>query len=361
MPKTLVVCCDGTWQTPDQNAGPTNVTKMARAIQPLNDQGGPQVVFYDEGVGTGNRLDRLIGGAIGRGLGENVQQAYRFLALNYEDGDTICLFGFSRGAYTVRSVAGLVALVGLLHKGDLEYMPQVWEYYRTIPTKRDPATMLGRERARQPLIDLVGVWDTVGSMGIPGNVLGGIGRSKHQFHNVMLSPKIRHAYQALAVDERRGNFQPAIWDTQEVTPEQQVEQVWFAGGHGNVGGGIGKAADRDDQAALSDIAFLWMIEKARPLLTFDENYVQTKTKQMTQKTLCGFIDDQAKRGIWRALPKHVRMLGSDPSEAVHPSTVWRLDHANEYDDAAAPFIPYPYRPPNLIKWLVGQGKWPRQA
>lgn len=358
MPKTLVMCCDGTWQTPDQDAGPTNVTKIARAIQPRNEQGDPQLVFYDEGVGTGNRVDRLIGGAIGRGLGENVQQAYRFLALNFEDGDTICLFGFSRGAYTVRSVAGLIALAGLLDKGDLEQMPRVWEHYRTPPNKRDPAALPARQRARQPMIDLVGVWDTVGSMGIPGNLLGRFGRSQHEFHDVMLSPKIRHAYQALAVDERRGNFQPAIWDTGEATPGQKVEKMWFAGGHGNVGGGIGKVADREDHAALSDTAFLWMIDKARPLLTFDENYVRTRARLMTQETLCGFIDDQAKRGIWRALPKHVRKLSSDPSEEVHPSTEWRLHHAGEYKDSTMPFIPFPYRPKNLIEWLTKKDRMP---
>jgi len=359
MPKTLVVCCDGTWQTPDQDAGPTNVTKMARAILPRNAAGDPQLVFYDEGVGTGNRLDRLVGGAIGRGLGDNVQQAYRFLALNHEAGDTICLFGFSRGAYTVRSLAGLVGLVGLLHKGDLEYMPAVWEYYRTPPDKRDPATVPGRGRARTPMIDLVGVWDTVGSLGIPGNVLGRIGRKKHEFHDVMLSPKIRHAYQALAVDERRGNFQPAIWDTRKTAPDQQVEQVWFAGGHGNVGGGVARLPDRDDYSALSDVAFLWMVEKASPLLAFDPDYVRAKARQMTPETLCGVIDDQAKRGIWRALPKHVRKLGGDPSEAVHPTAEWRLGHAAEYKGTATPFIPFPYRPKNLIEWLTGQGKWPR--
>jgi uncharacterized protein (DUF2235 family) len=359
MPKTLVVCCDGTWQTPDQDAGPTNVTKMARAIQPRNERGDHQLVFYDEGVGTGNRLDRLIGGAIGRGLSENVQQAYRFLALNYEDGDAICVFGFSRGAYTVRSVAGLVALAGLLHKGDLEYMPQVWEHYRTFPDDRKAGTLPARERARYPMIDLVGVWDTVGSLGIPGNVLGRIGRRKHQFHDVMLSSKIRHAYQALAIDERRGNFQPAIWDTTMTTPEQKVEQVWFAGGHGNIGGGISKVSGRDDHTALSDMAFLWMIEKVRPLLAVDEGYVRTKVRQMNQDTLCGFIADQAKSGIWRVLPKYVRKLGGDPSEAVHPSTEWRLNHSGEYKKTQSPFIPFPYRPVNLIDWLIGQGKWPR--
>ena len=87
MPKSLIVCCDGTWNRPDQGGGPTNVTKMARAINPRNKKGEPQIVYYDEGVGTGNSVDRYLGGSLGIGLGDNVEQAYRFLALNYEPDD----------------------------------------------------------------------------------------------------------------------------------------------------------------------------------------------------------------------------------------------------------------------------------
>ena len=140
MAKTLIVCCDGTWKKPDQSGSPTNVTKMARAILP-SAKGRPQLIYYRSGVGTGNLVDRVAGGLFGVGLGENVQEAYRFLALNFEPGDLIIMFGFSRGAYTVRSVAGLVSLVGLLRKGALEKMPDVWDYYRTPAEKRDPAAI----------------------------------------------------------------------------------------------------------------------------------------------------------------------------------------------------------------------------
>src|SRR5690349_19334729 len=105
--KKLVVCCDGTWNWPDQEQ-PTNVIKTVRAVQSTDREGNPQIVYYHEGVGTqGGRVRRIMDGALGTGLSQNVQQAYRFLADNYADGDQIFLFGFSRGAYTVRSLAGL--------------------------------------------------------------------------------------------------------------------------------------------------------------------------------------------------------------------------------------------------------------
>ena len=226
MAKRLIVCCDGTWNKPDQGGGPTNVTKMARAILPRRADGELQLVYYDEGVGTGNSLDRFVGGAFGIGLGANVQQAYRFLALNYEPGDLILMFGFSRGAYTVRSLAGLVSLVGLLRKGDLDQMPTVWHYYRTKPEDRQRDFIDGRWIGeRRPEVDLIGVWDTVGALGIPGNFLSRIGRRRHEFHDVTLGRKIRRAYQALAIDERRKSFAPAVWDTAEAQPGQVVEQA----------------------------------------------------------------------------------------------------------------------------------------
>ena len=106
--KRLIVCCDGTWQKL-ANSCPTNVVKIAQAIKPVASDGTPQIVFYDEGIGTGDEINRITGGAFGWGIDQNIQDAYRFLCLNYEAGDEIYLFGFSRGAYTVRSLAGLLA------------------------------------------------------------------------------------------------------------------------------------------------------------------------------------------------------------------------------------------------------------
>ena len=115
MSKRIVISSDGTWNRPDQK-NPTNVIKMARAILPTAPDGKCQVVFYDQGVGTGKRLDRWLGGAFGQGLEKNVEDAYRFLMHNYDEGDEIYLFGFSRGAFTARSTVGMIRNSGLLHK-----------------------------------------------------------------------------------------------------------------------------------------------------------------------------------------------------------------------------------------------------
>lgn len=347
--KTLVICCDGTWNSPDQKGRPTNVTKMTRAILPRKADGRTQLVYYDEGVGTGNLTDRVVGGALGIGLGKNVQEAYRFLALNFEPGDEIVMFGFSRGAFTVRSLAGLVNLVGLLHKGDLDHMDDIWSYYRTKPSERTPDLLYGAERIaeRQPGIDLLGVWDTVGALGIPGNLLGRIGRRRYEFHDVTLGPKTKRAYQALAIDEHRRTFSAAVWDTRAVGETQDVDQVWFAGAHSNVGGGY-------PNATLSDQAFIWMVQKARCLLEFDEDYISRRVEVLADDQARGTIIDPL-TGVWKLLGRALREIGRDPSERLHPSVLRRRDRRERYDKGAEPFDPYPYDPPNLRDYLERTG------
>jgi uncharacterized protein (DUF2235 family) len=343
VPKTIVICCDGTWNTPEQDE-PTNVTKMTRAIQPRAAGGEAQLVYYDKGVGTGNALDRFLGGTMGVGLSDNVQEAYRFLALNYEAGDRIVMFGFSRGAFTVRSLAGLVGLVGLLRKGDLDQMAAVWDHYRTEPAKRkadalDPAWT----HYRRPEVDLLGVWDTVGSLGIPGNVFGRLGRRRHEFHDVTLGIKVRRAFQALAIDEHRRSFLPAIWDTSHISSEQDVEQVWFAGAHSNIGGGY-------PDMTLSDIAFLWMVDKARPLLTFDEDYLARRTVQAKGDLVSGAITNSFV-GRWRLLGRALRPIGTDRTEHIHPSVFRRREMRDVLPGRSVPFTPYPYLAENLEAWM----------
>lgn len=339
MAKTLVICCDGTGNRPDQKGGPTNVTKLARAILPETPRGRTQIVHYDEGVGTGNWWDRWLGGAFGIGLGANVQQAYRFLALNYVPGDRLVLIGFSRGAFTVRSLAGLVGLVGLLRKGDLDKMPDIWAYYRTPPEDRDPTAIDPDWICHRPDIDLLIVWDTVGSLGIPGNWLRAIGRSQYAFHDVKISKKVKRAYQALAVDEFRKPFAPAIWETREgLAPGQIVEQRWFAGAHCNVGGGY-------RNAVLSDAALRWVRDKVADLVALDDDFFDRRVGQINQQTPGGIIFDE-RRHIYRLFPRHRRPIGVDPSESVDDSVFWRRDARQPYH-----FRPSPYAPHNVADYF----------
>ena len=345
MKKRLIVCCDGTWNWPDQKGNPTNVVKMTRAIRPTADDGTVQTVFYDTGVGTGNRLDRIAGGMLGVGLAENVKQAYASLALNYAPGDEVFFFGFSRGAFTVRSLGGLIGLVGILDKRHMDKFRYAWDYYRTPPARRTPRqraeflARFGDAPPRKMRIDFIGVWDTVGSLGIPFGPLRYFGQQKFQFHNTNLGDHVARAYQALAIDERRRVFAPAIWKREpgiadrlraNGIDDQVIEQSWFPGAHSNVGGGY-------PDTGLSDIAFVWMARKAQACgLALDAEYVNRKQDRTHQL----LVDSRSVR--WRLLPAKDRTLcETDASEQVHHTAVTRLN------GTAGTFEPFPYESAGL--------------
>ena len=278
--KRIIVCCDGTWSKPGtKDRGQlveTNVEKMYKAVT-TEKTAIEQIKYYGQGVGTGFALtDRLLGGSFGLGIDNSIQDAYKFIMWSYEPGDEIYLFGFSRGAYTVRSLVGLIRNCGIMKPEYLHLVSEAYHLYRDRTELTHPDSDLmkafkksyGKEVETQ--IKFLGVWDTVGSLGIPLSSFSGWNR-KYRFHDVKLSGQIKYAYHALAIDERRKFFQPALWEVSKDAmerPDPQIsEQVWFPGVHCNVGGGY---AD----CGLSDIALRWMIEKAQNTgLEFDKAYV----------------------------------------------------------------------------------------
>jgi uncharacterized protein (DUF2235 family) len=264
MGKRLVVCCDGTWNRPDQLfngvAAPTNVSKLALAVARQDDEGTDQRVFYQPGVGT-RRWERLRGGAFGVGLSRNVRECYRFLVECYEPGDELYFFGFSRGAFTARSTVGMVRNSGILRSQHLDRVNDAYRLYRSKedPTRPDglEAQMFRRMFAHpETTIRFVGVWDTVGALGIPidGIRLPLIAK-RWSFHDTRLSRYVQFAYQALAIDEHRGPFEPTLWERHEEAEGQTLQQVWFAGVHSDVGGGY-------SEPALAEIPLLWMRDRA---------------------------------------------------------------------------------------------------
>ncbi|EGV27918.1 Protein of unknown function DUF2235 [Thiorhodococcus drewsii AZ1] len=275
--RRLVVCFDGTWNTPDRGGNPTNVVKMVRAVRPMDDEGVSQIAFYDKGVGTGNLLDRVVGGASGVGLTENIIDGYRFLANNYVEGDEIYVFGFSRGAYTARSLVGFIALVGMLSPNDLGgSLREVIEIYRDgvhdEAYRRERIEALGLERKTGIPIRCVGVWDTVGALGIPGDLGRRLLKSMFYFQNVQLDDKVTLALHAIGIDEKRSAFAPTLWvgpQDAELPSGQTVEQVWFPGVHSNVGGSY-------KDAGLSDVALDWMVKRISALtdLALDQRYLK---------------------------------------------------------------------------------------
>lgn len=269
-----------------------------------------------------------MGGGFGVGLSKNIEDGYRFLLHNYEDGDELFLFGFSRGAYTARSLAGLIRNCGLLKKIHADRFPEAYQLYRSFDAPPDSAiaSQFRNDYCRQPEITFIGVWDTVGALGIPICFLDQLARKKHEFHDVRLSSHVKYAYQALAIDERRKPFVPAIWQTKPAA-SQTVEQVWFAGVHSNIGGGY-----RD--TGLSDLSFLWMTEKAHGVgLALDDVFVA----EIAQPNHAGVLRDSMTLG-YRMLGQYVRPVSATAeSVSVHPSALRRSnDHTQCYQPKNLP-------------------------
>jgi uncharacterized protein (DUF2235 family) len=298
MAKRIILCFDGTWNTPSErfvglkrlhewmdglrskgpeamqaaleavDPGPdaieTNVCRFYRSVirrAPGRGKIG-QVKWYDAGVGT-NWYDRLPGGAFGLGLSGNIREGYHFLSEQYEPGDAIFILGFSRGAYTARSLVGMIRNAGLLPAGTTPDGPhgaammEAHELYRTRDKEPDSERAIAFRKARGARmveIAFLGVWDTVGALGIPVESFEAFNRAAFEFHDTELSGIVRNAFHAIAVDEHREPYAVTLWDPKKKL-DQRMEQRWFVGAHCDVGGGY---PDR----ALSDLTLTWMQDRA---------------------------------------------------------------------------------------------------
>lgn len=358
MGKRIIVCADGTWNQPENpksRGRSTNVLRFLRAIRPTAADGTPQIVYYRRGVGTDGWLYRFIDGATGRGLSRNVQEAYRFIGNNYDwarhstdpdnpDRDRLYLFGFSRGAYTVRSLAGLIGTIGLMGKTELGDLMDGYAYYRLDPRRPElRAAHPFHTRATnnpRPVVDCVGVWDTVGALGVPGGVFNFLNR-RFSFHNTEIGHAVRHAYQALAIDEHRESFAPAVWQ-QPPGWSGEMEQAWFAGAHCNVGGGY-------PDHALSDIALAWMAERAvRCGLDLDRDYLARIGFPTTHAAWHAAAMGDEYKGLYRWLgSRHFRDVAV-PGTTIHPS-VWQ--RCRDLPD---------YRPRNIPEIETTLARWIEQ-
>lgn len=342
----LVVCSDGTWNTPDDMDGgvpaPTNVVKLFNALAASDANGTEQKKYYHPGVGTdGGWWNRLVGGGAGEGLDRNIKSGYQWLAKNYRPNDNIFLFGFSRGAYTARSLGGMITSCGLLDLSDATITPaegwqrvdSVFDCYRARADKskfKALSTHLFSELAfhnkpaAEPIamstpIFFIGVWDTVGALGIPDdmallNLLDSV--DKHSFHDTNLSNAVVNARHAVAMDEHRQSFTPTLWTN--VGNRAGVKQVWFPGVHSDVGGGYG-------QVGLSDGALKWMIEEAGALNLKFRDHVEDQIKPDPR----GMLHDSVTT-VFKALktcPRNVPNVGFRPVTGdFHASACDRFDN-----------------------------------
>jgi uncharacterized protein (DUF2235 family) len=357
MARRLVVCCDGTWNEPDELRGgvaaPTNVAKFALTV--LTGEESGQLLYYEPGVGTAPD-ERLLGGAFGYGLSRNVRNCYRFLAETFDSGDELYLFGFSRGAYTARSLAGLIRNCGILRKEHVDQVDEAFGFYRDRGSQSHPralAAQIFRRMYSHPddQIHFIGVWDTVGALGIPTELPGWDWLSKRLtgweelwgFHDTQLSSHVTFAYHALSIDETREAFKPTLWTQDALADGQTLEQVWFSGVHTEVGGG-----SRDP--SLSDIALLWMAEKAKAAGLHFTSGLQPGAPDgaggvIAPNYAAPIVD--SRKGFWEALRPYHRLTESwvrdAPAQSVASSAARRL---RERVDG--------YSPPGLENYLAGR-------
>ncbi len=331
--KRIVICCDGTWNTPDKMengiACYTNVVRIAMAVKPISDDGINQLTFYNPGVGTsGSIFRRWFDGATGSGISDNILQAYRYLILNYEPGDELYFFGFSRGAFTVRSLAGLIRNSGILSTNEAALIDRAYKLYKSrspLTHPREKEATLFRKTfavADKVRIKFIGVWDTVGSLGNPlfiNNFLSKISLSVlgNQFHDTDLSSTVDFAYQALAVDEKRRNFKPTLWHQQDTSGKQIMEQVWFSGVHSNIGGGY-------PETGLSDIPLNWLLLRAKDC-NLDLDKIQTNENPFE-------VPQESWKGFYKLIPPLYREIGvkDNGNETVDKSTIEKYNKDENY-------------------------------
>jgi len=328
--KRIVICADGTWNDPEDD-NPTNVLRLARAVKPIASKGVKQVVFYDWGVGS--YYAKMRGGTSGLGMMKNIQDGYRFIVQNYNPGDKLYLFGFSRGAYTIRSLAGMLNNCGILKRKNARMIPDAFDFYKKRSAK--PGSPQARAwRKKHSLdperggVDFIGVWDTVGALGVPTRVLAFV-EENDLFFDPILGSNVDVARHAVSIDERRGDFVPTLWGPKETA---DLKQVWFAGVHSDVGGGY---APTRKGTLLSDIPLAWMADEADGFGLEFEPHLYTRSKLDPRSPV-----HKSRKKFWKVLGKNVRAL---PSDAVVHSSVKKRYEAGGYDSKP------------LEAWLVANG------
>ncbi|KAG0146144.1 hypothetical protein CROQUDRAFT_657776 [Cronartium quercuum f. sp. fusiforme G11] len=345
--KRIIVCCDGTWQNGLQANDPrqaTNVLRLARSIFPEDRKTFPpipQIVHYQTGLGTsGDRALDVAAGAIGIGISAKIREAYAFIAQNYIPGDEVFLFGFSRGAFTARTIASLISDIGILTNKAMGNFFKIFAAYQargksenTMDIEKlerflDEYRSGGENHAREMppgTLKCVGVWDTVGALGIPGFFTQSQSPKLLGFQDNNLSPHIQYAFHAMAIHETREDFVPTKWiqtdkgSTYLESHSQQkqvLKQVWFAGAHSDVGGGTPKHD-------LADLSLIWMIAHLLEykLLSIDRDYLETVLAPNSDWGEMSPVDSRT--GLMMLRPVTVRKIpdgwNASTRETVHAS------------------------------------------
>jgi len=313
---THVIILDGTMSSLECGTE----TNAGRAYKLCREMGSALSIYYEPGVQWQDwRSARDV--AMGRGINRQIRRAYGYLASRFHPGDRIFLMGYSRGAYAVRSLAGVIDMVGLLRADAAteRNIRDVYRHYEMNPAS-DTARIFAHANCHDAVqIEMIGVWDTVKSLGVNVPVLWRLFEHSHAFHNHDLSAVVKNGFHALALNESRMAYKPVLW-TEHESFSGRVEQVWFPGTHGDVGGQLG---GYEAARPLSNIALVWMLERAEqcglPLpdgwkLRFPQNAAAPSV------------------GTWRGygkifMTRRRRRVGENPSEKLHESVEARAADA----------------------------------
>lgn len=323
MPKNIVVFSDGTGQEGGRRYN-TNVYKLFNMSE---DRTSGQIAFYDRGLGTGWR--KITGNVGGMGISRNIKECYEFIFQNYTAGDRIYLFGFSRGAATVRSLSGFIHLFGILPKSRADLIEQAYRIYRIRNRRKrekKAREFIARNHTMWCKIRFLGVWDTVAALGVPFKsidvILDKLPFLRHRFHDFRLSPSVENAYHALAIDDERLTFHPVLWKP-EKTSYQDIKQVWFCGVHTDVGGGY-------KEQELSDIPLVWMMQMAvkHGLKIYPKHKVKIK------QDINGIMHDSRQGFPKNLYRRKVRSWDTESygKASIHESVLKRMRNKNNTED-----------------------------
>jgi len=330
MAKNIVIFSDGTGQEGGKGTN-SNVYKLFNMVENRTEK---QVIFYDRGLGTGWR--KLSGQVAGLGISKNIKECYRFLFDEYNAGDQVFLFGFSRGATTVRSLSSFIHLFGVLPKSRPELIDQAYRIYKISSAdkrNRRAAKFVAKHHTMWCKIRFLGAWDTVAALGIPNRFLHSIMKIvpvfRHDFQDLTLSESVENARHALAIDEERKIFEAAIWQP-HLYANQTLDQVWFAGVHTDIGGGY-------PEQSLSDIPLQWMRDEA---VRFGLR-IYAGNKIVLRPDPNGIMHDSRGSGLARLYSKKLRHwdAAEQGKPVVHESVVQRTRSAKDNRDSGySPWI-----------------------
>lgn len=315
--KRIAIFADGTWNSPDQDYD-TNVLRLAQAVKPVAGTAAKpveQISFYDWGVGADRQ--KLTGGLTGAGIDKNIMDCYRFIVHNYEPGDQLFLFGFSRGAYTVRSLGGFIRNCGVLKREHAKRIGEAFQLYRKRTKNSGPDEPEAKKFRKLysvsdiTEIEFVGVWDTVGALGIPLPFWGTLGKREFLFHDTEPSKIIQHARHAVSIDETREDFDATLWSEK---PGLDLVQVWFPGVHCDVGGGY-------EDSGLADGALNWILQEASKFGLSFESHLTKRIRPNAKGA-----QHNERKGIYLARGEKIREIKGP----VHVSAKqrWQANHDN---------------------------------